>query len=301
MAETNNVLRSAYGATDPPDAQRDRFNPLICDGEEEEDACCDCCTLPANFVAEVYERRTALIHIYLSVVAILVCLIGLYAKLYEKWSLLWSLYFASYVSLGVGYGDLRVQATTLSWLSLSLIEIAAVLVVGSVLSVTISALFLTDKEEDWVTVSGANSRLRKCSLCLLAFMPLLTLSVSLSEGWPISKSVYWFIDTTTTVGCGYATPVTKFGRLLCVASLLLVSPLFVAIFSTIVLYPRALLRNACKRRTLEAYEAMRKPPIADVSREAFILTFLCKARLIEEEDLEDAHELFNRLHRAQGI
>mmetsp|Transcript_3866 Transcript_3866/g.11846 ORF Transcript_3866/g.11846 Transcript_3866/m.11846 type:complete len:348 (+) Transcript_3866:32-1075(+) len=115
---------AAYGSMDETEAQASS----MCGEEEEEDACCAACSVPANFVAEIYARRAQLLHLYLLAVVVLVSLIALYARFYEKWSLLWSVYFASYVSLGVGYGDLRIHRSALSWLSLSLIELAAVLI-----------------------------------------------------------------------------------------------------------------------------------------------------------------------------
>lgn len=281
-----------------------RYRSSLCDAEEEVDACCAACALPQHFVAEFYERRATFVHVYLLIVGGLICLIGLYAWFYEKWSLLWSLYFASYVSLGVGYGDLRIHEAAVSWLSLSVIELTAVLVVGSVLSVAVSALFLTDQEEDWVTVHGAHLRMKKSFLCLGLAAPVLIASIGVVEGWTFSKSFYWFIDTTTTVGCGYAAPGTKLGRLICIAALLVVSPLFLTIFSTIVLYPHALLRHAKKKRVVELYDANGKlpddlPDAETAKRDSFVLQVLIDAKLLDEEDIADANALFDRLQRRQ--
>lgn len=312
-------MASSYGATDETEAQQQqqqstqkaedflysthRYRSALCDGAEEDpedDECCEACSVPAQFLAEVYEHRTALLHVWAILVAVLICLIGLYAKFYEEWSFLWSLYFSSYVSMGVGYGDLRIHETTMSWLSLSAIELSAVLVVGSVLSVAISAIYLTDVEEDWVTVKGAHKRFRKCFMCILFLAPLAIGAIALAERWTFSKALYWFVDTITTVGCGYATPTSRIGRVLTIVALIMVSPLFLTIFSTIVLYPRATLRNTVKIKTLELYRRTHPPRPPDDSKDAFILKFLCQSKLIEEADLADATSLYESLYGRRG-
>ncbi|KAJ8612695.1 hypothetical protein CTAYLR_008958 [Chrysophaeum taylorii] len=273
---------AGYGAIEAPeDDEEDEIGPF---------------TVVLNLFREFYEEKTNVLYLSLGLVCVLILMMAFYSAFVEGWSVLWAVYFASYVVLGVGYGDLRIERTSWSYLTLTFIELGGTVVVGGLLSIAVSGIFLTEDEEDWVTLTGAHKRFRKCFGILAMVIPPGVLVMLFFENWGLPKTLYWAIDTATTVGCGYVTPTSVVGRVVNIIFLVIGSSLFLTILGTIALYPRALLRDSKKRRIFQKYRDANTVNKTPANRELFVLSVLLESKLVEDADIIDVQALYDKLY-----
>ena len=246
-----------------------------------------------DLVEEVYGSRRVLLMYTGSATMVLFLTAAIYTKVIERWPWLTAFYFTAYAVTGVGYGDIGIETSNWRWIVLACIELFGSLCVGTLLSVSLATLILTEDEEDFRSTTATRRRFWKLSGLVFGILTISAIIVGLAEDWSWAETIYWAVDTVVTVGNGYRTPDTPVGRGLCVIVFIIASPSAYLLISAMIFYPRARLREIFRQRAFDA--AKLASPTED--QNAFTVKLLLEARLVHPDDLHDVLLLYEHLKR----
>eukprot|EP00632_Arachnochrysis_sp_CCMP2950_P005178 CAMPEP_0185700770 /NCGR_PEP_ID=MMETSP1164-20130828/7679_1 /TAXON_ID=1104430 /ORGANISM="Chrysoreinhardia sp, Strain CCMP2950" /LENGTH=325 /DNA_ID=CAMNT_0028367721 /DNA_START=26 /DNA_END=1003 /DNA_ORIENTATION=- len=250
--------------------------------------------LATDVLDEVTYSRTALAQYALIVTLGLTIAVAVFFKTIEAWPWLTAFYFTTYVTSGVGYGDVSIKTANWRYFTLGFTELVGVLVVGSTLSIALNTMMLTEDEEDLRSCQAARNRLRKCSILCACVVAVAGLVVGISEDWSLAQTVYWALDTVTTVGCGYVDPTSTLGRACSAVVFLVAAPIYLVVAATLIAYPRVLVKDAIRRKAFDEC-AEGRLSVSSTSREGFVLELLKSAKSVHPDDVRDANALYDSL------
>lgn len=209
----------------------------------------------------------------------------------NDWPWLRAFIFTSYVETGVGYGAFHIDHY--HYFALACFEGFGSIIVGSFISIMLAARLFDDDEEECRTLVSFRRRLMKCLVVSIGIMLVFGGITAYSEDWSLKKTVYWLIDMLSTVGCGYVEPKSSFARVFAIPLIFIGSPTFVLVVSTLIQYPRVVLRDAQRKRAID--NLTKRDDVAFVSREDLVYAFLVEAHLLHPDDLRQALDLCSTL------
>lgn len=206
----------------------------------------------------------------------------------NDWPWLRAFIFTSYVETGVGYNAFNIDHY--HYFALACFEGFGSIIVGSFISIMLAARLFDDDEDECRTLLSFRRRLVKCLVVSIGIMLVFGGITAYSEDWSLKKTVYWLIDMLSTVGCGYVEPKSSFARVFAVPLIFVGSPTFVLVVSTLIQYPRVVLRDAQRKRAIDNLK--NRDDVAFVAREDVVYAFLLDARLLHPDDLRQALDLY---------